>query len=138
MLECLILSCMRLTVPRLFPYYVIDCYFFASFLDGVLMFPGLLACCFAAPGISASPSEENMRYFNVMILGPSQSPYEGEESFPLVLLFRVLITSHIWYMINGFGNGRWNLGYWKFYSIPYHSETTNISQIPLSLIISFQ
>ncbi|XP_047320225.1 ubiquitin-conjugating enzyme E2 36-like [Impatiens glandulifera] len=29
------------------------------------------------PGISASPSEENMRYFNVMILGPSQSPYEG-------------------------------------------------------------
>ncbi|KAL3652616.1 Ubiquitin-conjugating enzyme E2 36 [Castilleja foliolosa] len=29
-----------------------------------------------APGISASPSEENMRYFNVMILGPTQSPYE--------------------------------------------------------------
>ncbi|KAK4486684.1 hypothetical protein RD792_006743 [Penstemon davidsonii] len=31
----------------------------------------------SAPGISASPSEDNMRYFNVMILGPSQSPYEG-------------------------------------------------------------
>ncbi|KAL0328424.1 UNVERIFIED_CONTAM: Ubiquitin-conjugating enzyme E2 36 [Sesamum calycinum] len=30
-----------------------------------------------APGISASPSEENMRYFNVMILGPTQSPYEA-------------------------------------------------------------
>ncbi|RWV97704.1 hypothetical protein BHE74_00014402 [Ensete ventricosum] len=30
-----------------------------------------------SPGISASPSEDNMRYFNVMILGPSQSPYEG-------------------------------------------------------------
>ncbi|XP_047094764.1 ubiquitin-conjugating enzyme E2 36-like isoform X2 [Lolium rigidum] len=30
-----------------------------------------------APGISASPSEENMRYFNVMVLGPAQSPYEG-------------------------------------------------------------
>ncbi|KAF8409038.1 hypothetical protein HHK36_005110 [Tetracentron sinense] len=30
-----------------------------------------------APGISASPSEENMRYFNVLILGPTQSPYEG-------------------------------------------------------------
>ncbi|PNH10471.1 Ubiquitin-conjugating enzyme E2 36 [Tetrabaena socialis] len=30
-----------------------------------------------APGISASPSEENLRYFNVMILGPQQSPYEG-------------------------------------------------------------
>lgn len=31
----------------------------------------------AAPGISASPSEDNLRYFNVMILGPSASPYEG-------------------------------------------------------------
>ncbi|KHG29378.1 Ubiquitin-conjugating enzyme E2 35 -like protein [Gossypium arboreum] len=30
-----------------------------------------------APGISASPSEDNMQYFNVMILGPTQSPYEG-------------------------------------------------------------
>merc|ERR1712216_37059 len=28
-------------------------------------------------GISASPSETNLRYFNVMILGPVQSPYEG-------------------------------------------------------------
>ncbi|OIV99119.1 hypothetical protein TanjilG_22699 [Lupinus angustifolius] len=32
-----------------------------------------------APGISASPSEDNMRYFNVMILGPTQSPYEEDE-----------------------------------------------------------
>ena len=47
---------------------------------------------FAAPGISASPSEENMRYFNVMILGPSQSPYEGEEPIPLVLLFCILVA----------------------------------------------
>lgn len=40
--------------------------------------PGLFTgFALAAPGISASPSEENMRYFNVMILGPSQSPYEG-------------------------------------------------------------
>lgn len=30
-----------------------------------------------APGISASPSEDNLRYFNVMILGPQSSPYEG-------------------------------------------------------------
>jgi len=50
---------------------------------------------FAAPGISASPSEENMRYFNVMILGPSQSPYEGEESIPLVFLFCILIALDI-------------------------------------------
>lgn len=33
----------------------------------------------SAPGISASPSEDNMRYFNVMILGPTQSPYEGNQ-----------------------------------------------------------
>jgi ubiquitin-protein ligase len=38
-------------------------------------------CILVAPGISASPLEENMRYFNVMILGPSQSPYEGDKSF---------------------------------------------------------
>jgi len=49
----------------------------------------------AAPGISASPSEENMRYFNVMILGPSQSPYEGEEPIPLVFLFCILIALDI-------------------------------------------
>ena len=30
-----------------------------------------------APGISAHPSEENARYFNVMIIGPTTSPYEG-------------------------------------------------------------
>lgn len=34
-----------------------------------------------APGISASPSEDNMRYFNVMILGPTQSPYEGNLTY---------------------------------------------------------
>lgn len=28
-------------------------------------------------GISAAPTEENMRYFNVIILGPGSSPYEG-------------------------------------------------------------
>ncbi|KAI7840219.1 hypothetical protein COHA_006001 [Chlorella ohadii] len=29
------------------------------------------------PGISAAPSEENLRYFNVIILGPDSSPYQG-------------------------------------------------------------
>lgn len=38
----------------------------------------------AAPGISASPSEDNLRYFNVLILGPSQSPYEGAERRAMV------------------------------------------------------
>eukprot|EP00297_Palpitomonas_bilix_P018600 CAMPEP_0113889340 /NCGR_PEP_ID=MMETSP0780_2-20120614/13430_1 /TAXON_ID=652834 /ORGANISM="Palpitomonas bilix" /LENGTH=149 /DNA_ID=CAMNT_0000878403 /DNA_START=31 /DNA_END=480 /DNA_ORIENTATION=+ /assembly_acc=CAM_ASM_000599 len=37
-----------------------------------------------APGITASPHEENLRYFNVVIAGPSQSPYEGG-SFSLEL-----------------------------------------------------
>jgi ubiquitin-conjugating enzyme E2 N len=30
-----------------------------------------------APGISAEPNEENLRYFKVMIMGPASSPYEG-------------------------------------------------------------
>ncbi|XBI97881.1 hypothetical protein VPH35_018183 [Triticum aestivum] len=38
----------------------------------------------AAPGISTSPSEENMCYFNVMALGPAQSPYEGQGGEPAV------------------------------------------------------
>ncbi|KAI3435771.1 hypothetical protein D9Q98_001829 [Chlorella vulgaris] len=29
------------------------------------------------PGISAAPSEDNLRYFNVIILGPDSSPYQG-------------------------------------------------------------
>ncbi|KAL3898344.1 MAG: hypothetical protein SGCHY_002806 [Lobulomycetales sp.] len=29
------------------------------------------------PGISAAPFEDNLRYFNVEITGPSQSPFEG-------------------------------------------------------------
>lgn len=29
------------------------------------------------PGISASPHEDNLRYFDVSIHGPNQSPYEG-------------------------------------------------------------
>ena len=29
------------------------------------------------PGVSASPYEDNLRYFNVIIAGPSESPYES-------------------------------------------------------------
>merc|ERR1712070_455543 len=29
------------------------------------------------PGISATPYEDNLRYFNVIISGPNSSPYEG-------------------------------------------------------------
>ncbi|KAJ8484007.1 hypothetical protein OPV22_016492 [Ensete ventricosum] len=45
------------------------------------------------PGISALPSEDNMRSFSVKILGPNQTPYEGgvfklelflPEQYPLV------------------------------------------------------
>ena len=32
----------------------------------------------SVPGISAVPHEDNLRYFDVSIHGPSQSPYEGE------------------------------------------------------------
>ncbi|KAI8854429.1 putative ubiquitin-conjugating enzyme E2 [Chytridium lagenaria] len=30
-----------------------------------------------APGISAKPHEDNLRYFDVIIAGPGQSPFEG-------------------------------------------------------------
>ncbi|CDU25213.1 probable ubiquitin-conjugating enzyme E2 [Sporisorium scitamineum] len=30
-----------------------------------------------APGISATPHEDNLRYFDVVISGPAQSPFEG-------------------------------------------------------------
>jgi ubiquitin-conjugating enzyme E2 N len=29
------------------------------------------------PGISATPHDDNLRYFNVVIAGPGQSPFEG-------------------------------------------------------------
>ncbi|PWN91553.1 putative ubiquitin-conjugating enzyme E2 [Acaromyces ingoldii] len=37
-----------------------------------------------APGITATPHEDNLRYFDVVISGPSQSPFEGG-SFKLEL-----------------------------------------------------
>jgi ubiquitin-conjugating enzyme E2 N len=33
-------------------------------------------------GISATPHDDNLRYFDVTIDGPSQSPYEGESNSP--------------------------------------------------------
>ena len=30
-----------------------------------------------APGISATPHSDNLRYFDVVVAGPAQSPYEG-------------------------------------------------------------
>lgn len=30
-----------------------------------------------APGIQATPHEDNLRYFDVVISGPTQSPFEG-------------------------------------------------------------
>ncbi|KAH1063622.1 hypothetical protein J1N35_028609 [Gossypium stocksii] len=44
-----------------------------------------------APGISASPSEDNMRYFNVMILGPTQSPYEAVRNQMCLVLGRICL-----------------------------------------------
>lgn len=34
------------------------------------------------PGISAVPHEDNLRYFDVKVHGPSQSPYEGRRLVP--------------------------------------------------------
>ena len=40
---------------------------------------------FRVPGISAVPHEDNLRYFDVLIHGPSQSPYEGMQISRLAL-----------------------------------------------------
>ena len=40
--------------------------------------PGLTPANASVPGISAVPHEDNLRYFDVKIHGPSQSPYEGQ------------------------------------------------------------
>lgn len=53
--------------------------------------PGIVRTCFIyvieqeterlladpAPGISATPHDDNLRYFDVIIAGPTQSPFEG-------------------------------------------------------------
>lgn len=31
----------------------------------------------AVPGITATPYEDNLRYFNVLISGPNDTPYDG-------------------------------------------------------------
>jgi len=83
----------------------------------------------AAPGISASPSEDNLRYFNVMILGPSQSPYEGSElwfSFTYILLgllnfwFASLSAHQRWLFSCNSGLNRWVLTFLSlwFWSLP--------------------
>lgn len=86
----------------------------------------------SAPGISASPSEDNMRYFNVMILGPTQSPYEGK-SFVLrflvyfllmivswlVVCHRNVIKSHFGWFIHGltFVFIKWNFEENQYFSL---------------------
>ena len=43
---------------------------------------GLIICSNRrVPGIDAVPHEDNLRYFDVRIHGPSQSPYEGMDCY---------------------------------------------------------
>lgn len=41
------------------------------------------------PGINAVPHEDNLRYFDVSIHGPTQSPYEGKDLSLISLLVTV-------------------------------------------------
>jgi hypothetical protein len=57
-----------------------------SFFEGqvfilLVKWVGLFMRAGVVSEISAAPLEENVRYFNVMILGPAQSPYEGAGSW---------------------------------------------------------
>lgn len=40
---------------------------------------------YRVPGISATPHDDNLRYFDVRIHGPVQSPYEGNSCFKKVV-----------------------------------------------------
>lgn len=46
----------------------------------IVRFP-LTSNGFRVPGINATPHEDNLRYFDVRIHGPVQSPYEGNICF---------------------------------------------------------
>lgn len=46
---------------------------------------------FRVPGISAVPHEDNLRYFDVKIHGPSQSPYEGR-SFATAMMPQLIVA----------------------------------------------
>lgn len=46
-----------------------------------------IAAC-RVPGINAVPHEDNLRYFDVAIHGPAQSPYEGMLDKAAILILR--------------------------------------------------
>ncbi len=54
----------------------------------------------AAPGINARPHEDNLRYFDVDITGPEQSPFEGS-LFHLCCSFVLIIFLIIGYFFLG-------------------------------------
>lgn len=52
----------------------------------LLLTSSISAC--RVPGINAVPHEDNLRYFDVSIHGPAQSPYEGMLDKATVLILR--------------------------------------------------
>lgn len=48
-----------------------------------------------APGITATPHEDNLRYFDVVISGPSQSPFEGKYLFLTYTLIELSFDRHV-------------------------------------------
>ena len=47
----------------------------------------IYSCCLA-PGVSAQPAQDNMRYFHAIIAGPVKSPYEGNIKLLTAAAFR--------------------------------------------------
>ena len=54
-----------------------------------------------APGITASPHEDNLRYFDVTIEGPSGSPFEGGPYLCCIRVFRrlMIVTSLAFFVL---------------------------------------
>lgn len=56
-----------------------------AFFNKIVKFVGFCSCVslfphsvYLVPGISATPMNDNLRYFNVIVEGPSETPFQGK------------------------------------------------------------
>jgi hypothetical protein len=54
-----------------------------------------------APGITAEPHEDNLRYFNVTIKGPDGSPFQSTPALPMLLVITTYQQVSRWHIQTG-------------------------------------